>query len=73
MEIIEPSVGKHVISRLVQIQEEIAELIDELEILSDEEVMKDIAESKKDFEEGRYYTLKTDEEIEQFFSDLVKE
>ncbi|KAF5435039.1 hypothetical protein C5S35_12195, partial [Candidatus Methanophagaceae archaeon] len=43
------------------------------EILSDEEVMKDIAESKKDFEEGRYYTLKTDEEIEQFFSDLVKE
>lgn len=73
MEIIEPSVGKHVISRLVQIQEEIAELIDELEILSDEEVMKDIAESKKDFEEGRYYTLKTDEEIEHFFSDLVKE
>jgi len=73
MEIIEPSVGKHVISRLVQIQEEIAELIDELEILSDEEVMKDIAESKKDFEEERYYTLKTDEEIEHFFSDLAKE
>ncbi|NQE44913.1 hypothetical protein C5S31_02660 [ANME-1 cluster archaeon GoMg2] len=72
MEIIEPSVGKHVISRLVQIQEEIAELIDELEILSDEEVMKDIAESKKDFAEGRYYTLKTDEEIEQFFSALMK-
>ena len=27
----------------------------------------------KDFEEGRYYTLKTDEEIEQFFSDLEEE
>ena len=44
--------------------------MEELEISGDEELVKDIEESKKDFEEGRYYTLKTDEEIEQFFSDL---
>ena len=29
---------------------------------SDKELVKGIEESKKDFEEGRYYTLKTDEE-----------
>ena len=37
---------------------------------SDGELVKDIEESKKDFEEGGYYTLKTDEEIKQLFSDL---
>jgi hypothetical protein len=57
----------------VQIREEIEELIEELEISSDKELVKDIEESKKDFDEGRYYTLKTDEEIKQFFSDLEEE
>lgn len=35
--------------------------------------IKDREESMRDFKEGRYYTLKTEEEIEQFFSDLTKE
>ena len=65
--------AKDVVYRLVQIREEIEELIEELEISSDGELVKDIEESKKDFEEGRYYTLKTDEEIKQFFSDLEEE
>jgi hypothetical protein len=73
MQVIEPFMAKDVVYRLVRIQEEIEELIEELEISSDEELAKDIEESKKDFEEGRYYSLKTDEEIEQFFSDLEEE
>ena len=73
MEVIEPFVAKDVVYRLVQIREEIEELIEELEISSDGELVKDIEESKKDFEEGRYYTLKTDEEIKQFFRDLEEE
>ena len=73
MQVIEPFMAKDVVYRLVRIQEEIEELIEELEISSDEELAKDIEESKKDFEEGRYFSLKTDEEIEQFFSDLEEE
>ena len=73
MEVIEPFVAKDVVYGLVQIREEIEELIEELEISSDGELVKDIEESKKDFEEGRYYTLKTDEGIKQFFSDLEEE
>ena len=73
MEVIEPFVAKDVVYGLVQIREEIEELIEELEISSDGELVKDIEESKKDFEEGRYYTLKTDEEIKQFFRDLEEE
>lgn len=73
MQVIEPIMAKDVVYRLMRIQGAIEELIEELEILSDEELVGDIEESKKDFEEGRYYTLKTDEEIEQFFSDLEEE
>ncbi len=62
--------AKDVVYSLMRIRGATEELIDELEILSDEELVRDIEESKKDFEEGRYYTLKTDEEIAQFFSDL---
>ena len=69
MQVIEPFMAKNVVYRLMRIQEEIEELIEELEISSDEWLLKDIEDSKKDFEEGRYYTLKTDEEIEQFFRD----
>ena len=64
---------RNVIARLLLIQEEIEELIEELELLSDEELLRYVEESKKDFKEGRYYTLKTEAEIEQFFSDLAKE
>ena len=73
MQVIEPFMAKDVVYRLVRIQEEIEELIEELEISSDAELAKDIEESKKDFEEGRYFSLKTDEEIEQFFSNLEEE
>ena len=73
MQVIEPFMAKDVVHRLVRIREEIEELVEELEISGDEELVKDIEESKNDFEEGRYYTLKTDEEIEQFFRDLEEE
>lgn len=73
MQVIEPFMAKDVVHRLVRIQEEIEELVEELGISGDEELVKDIEESKKDFEEGRYYTLKTDEEIEQFFINKDKE
>ena len=62
--------AKDVVYRLMRIQGAIEELTEELEVLCDEELVRDIEESKKDFEEGKYYTLKTDEEIAQFFSDL---
>jgi len=44
-----------------------------LKILGDEDLMRDIEESKGDFEEGRYYTLKTEDDIDEFFNDLEKE
>ena len=73
MQVIKPFMAKEVVYRLMRIQGEIEELIEELEISSDEELLKDVEESKKDFDEGRHYTLKTDEEIEQFFRDLEEE
>jgi len=62
--------AKDVVYRLMRIRGAIEELTEELEALCDEELVRDIEESKKDFEEGKYYTLETDEEIAQFFSDL---
>ena len=38
--------------------------------MSDEELMRDIEVSRKDFEEGRSYTLRTDEDIDEFFSEV---
>ena len=70
MQVIEPIMAKDVVYRLMRIQGAIEELTEELEVLCDEELVRDIEESKKDFEEGKYYTLETDEEIAQFFSDL---
>ncbi|MEA1864439.1 MAG: hypothetical protein U9N46_04480 [Euryarchaeota archaeon] len=37
------------------------------------EQRRDIEESRKDFKEGRYHILKTDEDIDEFFRDLEKE
>jgi hypothetical protein len=48
---------KDLVLRLEKIRNEIGDLIEELEILSDEELMKDLEESVKDFEGGRYYTF----------------
>ena len=73
MQVIEPIMAKDVVYRLMRIQGAIEELTEELEVLCDEELVRDIEESKKDFEEGKYYTLKTDEEIAQFFRDLEEE
>ena len=61
------------ITRPTHIQKEIGDLVEDVEILSDENLMGDIEESEKDFEKGRYYTLKTDEDIDEFFRDLEKE
>ena len=39
--------------------------------MSDEELMRDIEEvSRKGLEEGRFYTLRTDEDIDEFFSEV---
>lgn len=73
MQMVNSSVVGGIITRLTQIQEEIRDLVEELEILSDEELMREIEESRKDFEEGRSYTLRTDEDIDEFFSDLEEE
>lgn len=42
---------------MVKLREEIDSIIETLEIMSNEELMKDLQESMKDFEEGRYYTF----------------
>ncbi|MCW7072139.1 MAG: hypothetical protein OCU12_07450 [Methanophagales archaeon] len=41
--------------------------------MSDEDLMSGIEESERDFEAGRYYTLKTEKDIDKFFSDLEEE
>ncbi|MHC1565160.1 MAG: hypothetical protein ACXQS6_02420 [Candidatus Syntropharchaeales archaeon] len=69
MQTVKSSVARGIITRLTQIQEEIGDLVEELEILSDEELMRDIEESEKDFEEGRYYTF---EEIMDLHKKLGK-
>lgn len=70
--VFQPSIAKNLVLALEKIQDEITDLIEELEILSYEELMKDLQESIKDFEEGRYYTLKSEEDIDSFFEDLEK-
>ncbi len=73
MQMVESSVAKDMITRLTHIQNEIGDLVEDVEILSDENLMRAIEESEKDFEKGRYYTLKTDEDIDEFFEGLEKE
>jgi hypothetical protein len=70
MQMVNSSVVNDIIARLTQIQEEIRDLAEELEILSDEELMRDIEVSRKDFEEGISYTLRTNEDIDEFFSEV---
>ncbi len=73
MQMVKSSVAGDMITRLTHIQKEIGDLVEDVEILSDENLMRDIEESEKDFEKGRYYTLKTDEDMDEFFRDLEKE
>ena len=73
MQMVKSSVAGDMITRLTHIQKEIGDLVEDVEILSDENLIRDIEESEKDFENGRYYTLKTDEDIDEFFRDLEKE
>ena len=73
MQMVKSSVAGDMITRLTHIQKEIGDLVEDVEILSDENLMRAIEESEKDFEKGRYYTLETDEDIDEFFSDLEKE
>jgi hypothetical protein len=73
MQMVESSVARDMITRLTHIQNEIGDLVEEMETLSDECLMMDIEESRKDFKEGRYHILKTDEDIDEFFRDLEKE
>ena len=73
MQMVKSSVAGDMITRLTHIQKEIGGLVEDVEILSDEDLMRDIEESEKDFEKGRYYTLKTDEDMDEFFRDLEKE
>ena len=73
MQMVKSSVAGDMITRLTHIQKEIGDMVEDVEILSDENLIRDIEESKKDFGKGRYYTLKTDEDIDEFFRDLEKE
>ena len=73
MQVVKSSLAGDMITRLTHIQKEIGDLVEDVEILSDENLMRAIEESEKDFEKGRYYTLKTDEDIDEFFRDLEEE
>ncbi len=73
MQMVESSVARDMITRLTHIQNEIGDLVEEMEAISDEGLMRDIDESRKDFKDGRYHTLKTDEDIDEFFKGLEKE
>ena len=73
MQMVESSVARDMITRLTHIWNEIGDLVEEMETIGDECLMSDIEESKNDFKEGRYHILKTDEDIDEFFTDLEKE
>jgi len=73
MQMVESSIARDMITRLTHIQNEIGDMVEEMEALSDESLMRDIEESRKDFKEGRYHILKTDEDIDEFFEGLEKE
>jgi len=73
MQMVESSVARDMITRLTHIQNEIGDLVEEMETISDECLMGDIEESRKDFKGGRYRVLKTDEDIDEFFEGLEKE
>lgn len=73
MQMVESSVARDMITRLTHIQNEIGDLVEEMETISDEGLMGDIEESRKDFKEGRYQILKTDEDIDEFFEGLETE
>ena len=61
MQIGKSQVARGIITRLTEIQEEIGDLLERsFEIVSDEDLMRDIEGSERDFKEGRYYTLKSD-------------
>jgi len=73
MQMVESSMARDMITRLTHIRNEIGDLVEEMETLSGECLMRDIEESSKDFKEGRYHILKTDEDIDEFFEGLEKE
>jgi len=73
MQMVESSVARDLITRLTHIQNEIGDMVEEMETISDEGLMRAIDESRKDFKEGRYRVLKTDEDIDEFFEGLEKE
>ena len=73
MQMVESSVTRDMITRLTHIQNEIGDMVEEMETISDEGLMRAIDESRKDFKEGRYRVLKTDEDIDEFFEGLEKE
>ena len=70
MQMVKSSVARGIITKLAEIQEEIEELVEELEILSDEDLMRDIEESERDFRGGRYHTF---EEIMDLHEKLGKD
>lgn len=57
------TINKMAVVELLKIREEIDSFIETLEILKDEELLRDIEEAKKDIEEGNVIS----------FDDLVKE
>jgi PHD/YefM family antitoxin component YafN of YafNO toxin-antitoxin module len=48
---------------------EVESLIETVEILSDEDLMKQLKESEKDVEEGRVHEIKSPEDLKRLFSD----
>jgi hypothetical protein len=62
-EISSESINRMAVVELLKIREEIDSFIETLEILKDEELLRDIEEAKKDIEEGNAIS----------FDDLVKE
>lgn len=52
------SAVKSIVVRLGGIKGEIDELMEELEMMSDEELMKALGRSKEAFKEGKYHTFR---------------
>ena len=61
---------KPIMSTIHRIREELKEMEEELNLLSDKELLESIEKGEKDIEAGNCTVCKKDEEIEDFFKSV---
>ena len=72
MQMVKSSVAGDMITRLTHIRKEIGDLVEDIAILSDANLMRAIEEARRTLRMVDIKTLKTDEDMDEFFRDLEK-